>query len=303
MPLQPAIDDYLAALQHQRRMSPHTLSGYRRDLQRFAAFLHQRGIDDWRRVDHETVAAHAAERYRQGCSAPTIARGLSSIRGFYRHLIRHRLATLNPAQDVRAPKAERKLPDTADIEQLEQLLHARDDDPPLRRRDLAMFELMYSSGLRLAELTSLDVRDIDFSERQLIVTGKGRKQRQLPVGGKAIAALERWLRARPGLLRDPAEPALFVNRLGQRLSHRGIQQRLDALVRAQGLERPLHPHMLRHSFATHLLESSADLRAVQELLGHADIATTQVYTHLDFQHLARVYDAAHPRACKKPRGA
>ncbi len=299
MPLAEALERYLAALRHERRASPHTLDSYRRDLERFAAFLQQRGIDDWRRVDHAQVAAHAAQRFRQGCAASTIARELSSIRGLYRHLVRHRLATHNPAQDVRPPKAERKLPQTADSEQLDRLLRPADDDSPLRRRDLALFELMYSSGLRLAELAALDLRDIDFGEARLTVTGKGRKQRQLPIGRKALAALRRWLPARRELLKNPAEPALFVNRLGRRLSRRSIQQRLTRLAQQQGLELPLHPHMLRHSFATHLLESSADLRAVQELLGHADIATTQVYTHLDFQHLAQVYDAAHPRARKK----
>ncbi len=299
MGLHGAIDRYLDALRHERHASPHTLQNYRRDLRRFAAFLEQRGIDDWSRVDHETVSAHAAQRFRQGCAGTTIARELSSIRGLYRYLIRHQLATRNPAQDVKAPRSERKLPRTADSEQLDRLLQARDDDPPLRRRDLALFELMYSSGLRLAELASLNLADIDFAERSLRVTGKGRKQRQLPIGRKAIEALQRWLPARRELLRDPSEPALFVNQHGRRLSHRGIQHRLRQLAAAQGLDLDLHPHMLRHSFATHLLESSADLRAVQELLGHADIATTQVYTHLDFQHLAQVYDAAHPRARKR----
>ncbi len=299
MALAEAVERYLAALRHERRVSPHTLDSYQRDLNRFSAFLEQRGIDDWRQVNHAAVAAHAAARFRRGASPATIARELSAIRGLYRHLIRHRLATHNPARDVKAPKAERKLPRTADSEQLDRLLLSDAQDSPLRRRDLALFELMYSCGLRLAELASLDVRDIDLAEQSLIVTGKGRKQRQLPIGRKAIAALRRWLDCRRELLRDPAEPALFINRLGERLSHRGIQGRLKQLAREQGLDLPLHPHMLRHSFATHLLESSADLRAVQELLGHADIATTQVYTHLDFQHLAQVYDAAHPRARKK----
>jgi integrase/recombinase XerC len=300
MALPDAVERYLAVLRHERHASPHTLDNYRRDLDRFTGFLNRQGIDDWRQVDHALVAAHAARRFRGGCAPATIARELSSIRGFYRYLIRHRLATHNPAQDVRPPRTGRKLPQTADSEQLDRLLRARDDDPPLRRRDLALFELMYSSGLRLAELAALDVRDIDFGEQRLIVTGKGRKQRLLPIGRKAIGALRRWLEARGALLRDPAETALFIGRGGRRLSHRGIQQRLGQLAREQGLDLPLHPHMLRHSFATHLLESSADLRAVQELLGHADIATTQVYTHLDFQHLAQVYDAAHPRARKKP---
>ena len=299
MALGPLIEDFLRMLRSERFYSPHTCTNYQRDLERFADFLTGRGIDDWLEVDYNVVSAFSARRFRQGLKGNTIQRELSSIRGFYNHLIRQRKAQRNPARDVKAPKVDKKLPVTADSEQLDRLLRQQPGDDPLRIRDLAMFELMYSCGLRLAELVSLDTDTIDLRQRHMAVTGKGSKTRHLPIGRKAVQVVERWLEARAELARDADEKALFTSRNGRRLSHRSVQKRLQQLAREQQLDGHITPHVLRHSFATHLLESSADLRAVQELLGHADIGTTQIYTHLDFQHLAQVYDQAHPRAKKR----
>ncbi len=205
----------------------------------------------------------------------------------------------NPAREVQAPRADRPLPKTCDAESIDRLLRVRDASDGLQVRDSAIFELIYSSGLRLAELVAIDLDDIDLARRRLVVTGKGGKTRHLPVGSKAAAAVGRWLKRRPEYCRDAHQGALFVSRRGTRISPRNVQSRLETLIRRQALEQHLSPHMLRHSFATHLLESSSDLRAVQELLGHVNIATTQIYTHLDFQHLAQAYDKAHPRARRK----
>ncbi len=294
------LDRFIQALRSEKYYSPHTCSNYRRDLDRFEAFLADRGIDDWERVGYNDVGAYAARRFRQGRKSRTIARELSSIRSFFQYLIKHGVIAKNPAQDVAAPRADKPLPKTCDAETLDRLFQVDAEADPLLLRDVAMFELVYSSGLRLAELTGIDLDDIDFNERLLVVTGKGNKTRQLPVGGKAVEAIERWLGKRADYCRDDREKALFVSQRGTRISPRSVQSRLDRLIRRQALQQHLSPHMLRHSFATHMLESSSDLRAVQELLGHANIATTQVYTHLDFQHLAQVYDSAHPRAKRKP---
>ena len=287
---------FLDHLDHERRYSPHTLRNYRRDLEQVMAFCERQGVARWTDLGSHQVRALAAEGFRQGLAGRSLQRRLSTLRGLYRFLIREGLARANPAADIRAPKSPRTLPDALDVDRMGQLLDARADNP-LELRDLAMFELLYSSGLRLAELVSLDLHGIDRQAGTMTVTGKGSRARTLPVGRKALAALEAWLRERPGLAR-PGEPALFVNRRGTRLSGQSVEKRLDRWTRRLGLPKT-HPHALRHSFASHLLESSGDLRAVQELLGHANISTTQVYTHLDFQHLARVYDAAHPRAKRK----
>ncbi|MDJ0778626.1 MAG: tyrosine recombinase XerC [Gammaproteobacteria bacterium] len=290
------LDDYIQMLRAEKYYSPHTCANYRRDLERFLEFVDAREIDAWSRVQHNDVAAYAAGRHRQGRKSRTIQRELSAIRSFYQFLIRQQRAQRNPARDVGAPRADKPLPKTCDAETLDRLLQPGPGDDPLLLRDLAIFELIYSSGLRLAELVNADIDQLDLAASTLRVTGKGNKTRQLPVGAKAIAALERWLRHRPEFCRDPQQRALFLSRRGERISTRNVQRRLLELIRRRGLGQHLSPHMLRHSFATHMLESSADLRAVQELLGHANIATTQVYTHLDFQHLAQVYDGAHPRA-------
>ncbi len=264
-----------------------------------AIISRERGLEAWQRVTYNEVSGYAAQRHRQGRKSRTIARELSSIRSFYQYLIRLGEVARNPALDVSAPKSDKPLPKTCDPESLEQLLRVTDSSDDLVVRDVAIFELIYSSGLRLAELVGIDLDDLDLAQRQLVVTGKGNKTRYLPVGSKAVAAVERWLKLRPRYSRDASVQALFLSKPGRRISARNVQSRLNHLIERQALGQHISPHVLRHSFATHLLESSADLRAVQELLGHANIATTQIYTHLDFQHLAKVYDAAHPRARRK----
>jgi integrase/recombinase XerC len=262
--------------------------------------LSARDIDSWTQANYSLVSDFAAQRHRQGRKSRTIQRELSSIRSFYQFLIRNELVSQNPALEVRAPKTGKPLPKTCDAETIDRLLRLPQGSDGLQVRDVAIFELIYSSGLRLAELVNIDLDDIDLAQKHLIVTGKGNKTRHLPIGGKAVTAVKRWLEHRPEYSRDMNQNALFLSKRGTRISPRNVQQRLRALIQRQALDQHLSPHMLRHSFATHMLESSSDLRAVQELLGHVNIATTQVYTHLDFQHLARVYDAAHPRAKRKP---
>jgi integrase/recombinase XerC len=293
------LEQFIQTLRSEKYYSPHTCSNYRRDLGRFRDFLRDRGIEAWEPVSFGDVSAYAADRHRQGRKSRTIARELSSIRSFYQYLIRQGAVAKNPAIEVSAPKGDKPLPKTCDAETLEQLLRISDDVDDLLLRDIAIFELIYSSGLRLAELVGIDLEDIDLEQRQLVVTGKGNKTRYLPVGSKAVEAVKRWLCVRTSYCRDSAQTALFLSKQGKRISARNVQSRLNRLAGLKALGQHLSPHVLRHSFATHLLESSSDLRAVQELLGHANIATTQVYTHLDFQHLARVYDAAHPRARRK----
>ncbi|MGQ9658806.1 MAG: tyrosine recombinase XerC [Thermochromatium sp.] len=294
------IERFIAHLAHERRLSQHTVRAYRHDLTQIAVWLADQGereAESIERLDEAGIRRYVAWRHRQGVSGQTLQRELSSLRGFYRWLLRENRAFANPAVGVRAPKRSRRLPHTFDADQLGALLDPVDDDP-LMIRDTAMVELFYSSGLRLAELVGLDLSDIDLSEGELSVIGKGAKSRRVPVGRKARAAIERWLAVRPALAnRD--ERALFVSVRGRRIHPRTVEKRLERWALARGASQHLHPHLLRHSFATHLLESSGDLRAVQELLGHANIATTQIYTHLDFQHLAQVYDQVHPRARKK----
>ncbi len=290
---------FLDHLSNERRVSPLTVKHYRRDLETLGAWCVEQGVADWERLDTQHVRAFVAARHRAGLSGRSIQRLLSAIRSFFRFLMREGEANYDPAAGISAPKSPRKLPDAMDVDQTARLLDAHDDDP-VAIRDRAMFELMYSSGLRLAELVSLDLNDLDLREGSVRVTGKGAKTRVLPVGRQALEALEEWLDLRGGLA-DVDQTAVFVSQRGGRLSARSVQARLSSLALRQGLGRKVHPHMLRHSFASHVLESSGDLRAVQELLGHADISTTQVYTHLDFQHLAKVYDAAHPRARRRDR--
>ena len=296
--MQDNLDNFIQSLKSERYYSPHTCANYRRDLQAFAAYLKQQGIETWNEASYREVSGFSAGQFRKGLKSRTIQRQLSSIRGFYRFLINHSLAKTNPATEVSAPKADKPLPKTVDAEALDQLLRPSAGDDNLTIRDLAIFELIYSSGLRLAESVSLNLDDIDLAHQHLVVTGKGNKTRHLPIGGKAVEAIKRWLSVR-GDYAGAIENALFVSKNGKRLSRRSVGERLKQLVLKRGLDRHLSPHTLRHSFATHLLESSSDLRAVQELLGHADISTTQVYTHLDFQHLAKVYDQAHPRARRR----
>lgn len=296
------LDAFLEDQTHERRLSAHTVAGYRRDLQKAADFLRERGIEHWEDADVHVIRALVATLHRRGLSGKSLQRLLSSLRGLYRWLIREARVRDNPAEGLSAPRSGRPLPATLDPDQTRQLLEQSGGDDPLALRDQAMMELLYSSGLRLAELLSLDTDTIDFNAGQLEVTGKGNKARRLPVGRPALQAVRAWLRARPALVKDPDEKALFLNHRGNRLGPRGVQQRLARAAVQRNLDGRLHPHMLRHSFATHMLESSGDLRAVQELLGHSSLSTTQIYTHLDFQHLARIYDDAHPRARKKKKG-
>lgn len=286
--------EFIRHLASEKRHSPRTCDSYQRDLLRLADWLGRSGFVAWQRVTNHDLRRYVATLSREGLSGRSIGRHLSATRRFYQFLLREKLASDNPALDIRAPKSGRRLPRVADVDQLNHLLDGQPDDP-LEVRDLCMFELMYSSGLRLAELASLDLDTVDLRSGEVRVMGKGGKERLLPVGRKAIAAIQAWLPYRAALAND-GEAALFVSQRGERLSHRSIQVRLSRWGISRGADQKLHPHLLRHSFASHMLESSGDLRAVQELLGHADIATTQVYTHLDFQHLARVYDQSHPRA-------
>lgn len=291
-----SIDAFIHFLQVERQLSQHTLSNYRRDLVQAEDYFYSESLD-WSMITSHHVRAFAARQHRKGLSGKTIQRQLSSLRRFFEFQIKERELEQNPVNGVSAPKSSRKLPEAPNIEQLEQLLNVNSNDE-LQIRDRAMFELIYSSGLRLSELTGIDCQDLTLHARQLKVLGKGGKERVLPIGAKALTALQEWLEVR-GRLAKTDENALFVSRLGLRISQRGVQYKLEQMALQQGLPIHLHPHMLRHAFASHLLESSGDLRAVQELLGHADISTTQIYTHLDFQHLADVYDKTHPRARKK----
>lgn len=291
------IPRFLAHLSNERRLSRHTDTNYKRDIDRFVAFCTRSGVRDWSGVDSQHVRMFAAAEFRRGASARTIQRRLSALRSFFNFLIRESVLRANPAVDVQAPKAKKRLPVTLDVDQMSRLLSFRSDET-LDVRDKAIMELFYSSGLRLSELVGLDASDLDLADRTVRVTGKGGKSRIVPVGSYAAESLSRWLRERTKLAAI-GETALFVGQNGTRLGVRAVQQRIASWARRQGLGVHVHPHMFRHSFATHLLESSQDLRGVQELLGHANISTTQVYTHLDFQHLAKIYDQAHPRARKR----
>ncbi len=297
MPDRSLIDGYLAHLAKERRLSPHTASNYARDLRALADFAERGNLPHWKTLDSQHIRVFAARAHAGGLNPRSVQRRLSAVRGFYNYLLRERLVASNPAMDVRAPKAAKRLPGTLDVDQINQLLDIPAEDA-LAVRDKAIMELFYSSGLRLDELVSLDGGQLDLADRTVRVLGKGRKVRIVPVGRKAAEALRAWLKER-GALASPEETAVFVGRNGSRLKHRAIQLRIAYWARRKGLPAHVHPHLFRHSFATHLLESSKDLRGVQELLGHADISTTQVYTHLDFAHLARTYDASHPRAKRK----
>jgi integrase/recombinase XerC len=286
---------YLEELAVQRRLSPHTCDGYGRDLKRLLEHAGERPLDALGASD---IRRAIAQLHGRGLSGRSLARTLSAWRSFFRWLVRHRHLEANPCQGLRAPKSPRALPAVLSPDQAGALLDAEAGDE-LDVRDKAMFELFYSSGLRLSELAGLDLgAGVDLRAGEVRVTGKRGKTRTVPVGEKARQALSRWLEQREALAR-PGEQALFVSRRGTRLSVRMIQVRLERWATRQGMGVRVHPHVLRHSFASHVLQSSGDLRAVQEMLGHANISTTQVYTHLDFQHLAKVYDAAHPRAKKK----
>jgi len=289
---------YLDKLKIQQRASTRTVDAYASDLRWLSGFCDTKGLDAWEAVREHHIRLHVAERHRQGISSRSLQRELSAIRGLFDFLIDEGLLELNPAKGIRAPKAPRKLPRPLDVDQMAGMLEAPQDDS-LEARDVAMWELFYSSGLRLSELTGLDCHDVDLKEGSVFIrSGKGNRSRYVPVGSKACAAVTAWLEIRAGYA-SAQEKALFVSRLGKRIAPRSVQQRLTRWRIKHGVETKVHPHSLRHSFASHMLEGSSDLRAVQELLGHANIATTQIYTHLDFQRLALVYDQAHPRAKKR----
>jgi integrase/recombinase XerC len=296
---------FLDYLQSERRYSMHTVSAYRRDISRFLECCDLDGTQNisWDEIKQADVRRCVAMLHRQGLSGKSLQRWLSSVRSLYRFLCRFKRAANNPAIGVPAPKAAKRLPDTLNADEINQLLNncsadKSSKDKKLNIRDNAMMELMYACGLRLSELSGLNLQDIDWQQQTIQVTGKGQKQRRLPFGGKARGAVKLWLKHRMTEAKEQ-ESALFVSSRGSRMSNSSIQKRLKKMALTQGINTNVYPHMLRHSFASHILESSKDLRAVQELLGHANLSTTQVYTHLDFQHLAGVYDDAHPRARKK----
>jgi integrase/recombinase XerC len=286
-----ALGRYLAHLRNERRVSPHTLDAYRRDALLLVALGGDRPLESARTAD---IRRYVSTLHGRGLSPRSLARVLSSWRGLYEWLARARAVPSNPCQGVRAPRAPKRLPETLTPDEAVALV-SFEDPTPLGRRDRALFELAYSSGLRVSELTGLDVQAVDAATGEARVLGKGSRTRIVPVGSAALAAIAKWLPERAKLAR-PGETALFVGSSGRRLAPREVQRRIKRWAAAAGLDVDVHPHMLRHSFASHVLQSSGDLRAVQEMLGHASIASTQVYTHLDFQHLAKVYDAAHPRA-------
>jgi len=294
-PLQRELEEFLGYLTVERRLSANTLEAYRHDLSDLAAWMLGQSVESWGALRQESLRSYVAGAHRRGLSGKSLQRRLSAVRSFYRHFNRSNTAELNPAMGLRAPKSARKLPHVLDADEMTRLVEVP-TDTPLGLRDRAMLELFYSSGLRLSELCGLRWRSLDLAEGLVTVLGKGSKSRMVPVGSHARTALQAW--------RDESKPGpdtpVFPGRAGAPISPRTVQVRLRALAQQQGLFKRVHPHLLRHSFASHVLESSGDLRGVQELLGHADIATTQIYTHLDFQHLAKVYDAAHPRARRKP---
>jgi integrase/recombinase XerC len=288
------IEDFLSHLQVERRMSAHTLDAYRRDLAALAEWTSRLEDPDLLALHTEQLRAFVAAEHRRGLSPKSLQRRLSACRSFYTWLLRHGRIAATPTAGLRAPKAPRKLPQVLDADEAVRLVEVP-TDAPLGLRDRALLELFYSSGLRLSELCGLRWRDLDLVTGFVTVMGKGNKERKVPVGSHARNALDAW-RADG---KPTSDSPVFPGRAGGPISQRAVQIRLKQLAQRQGLFKHVHPHMLRHSFASHILESSGDLRGVQELLGHADIATTQIYTHLDFQHLAKVYDAAHPRAKRK----
>lgn len=291
------IDRFIDYLASERQLSTHTLNNYRRDLNKLCAFLDDQALTLWSQVQTKQIRQYAAQLYRKDLSGSSIQRALSSTRSFYRYLAREGVVEQNPADAVQAPKSPRKLPDALAVDQMGTLLEVPVTDA-VSARDAAMMELTYSSGLRVSELVNVNLLDLDLADHSLQVTGKGNKQRLLPIGRKALEAIDTWLQYRSELA-NISENALFVSKRGSRLGVRSVQQRLGHWGRYLGVQGKVHPHRLRHSFASHMLESSGDLRAVQELLGHEDISTTQIYTHLDFQHLMQVYENSHPRAQRK----
>lgn len=295
--LQKPLERFYEFLRSEKGLSLHTQRNYKQQLETMAQHLTEMGLKDWSQVDAGWVRQLAGKGMREGMKASSLATRLSSLRSFFDFLILRGEMSANPAKGVSAPRKKRPLPKNLDVDEVNQLLEVNEDDP-LAVRDRAMMELMYGAGLRLAELVSVDVRDVHLRSGELRVIGKGDKERKVPFSGMATKWVGKWLKVR-GSLAEAGEPALFVSKLGTRISHRSVQKRMAEWGQKQSVASHISPHKLRHSFATHMLESSNNLRAVQELLGHENISTTQIYTHLDFQHLAQAYDQAHPRARKK----
>lgn len=296
-----AIERFLVYLRDVRQLSPHTLSNYNRDLLSLHAWGQEQDRNSPGQLVEADIRQWVSQLHRRGLAGSSIQRSLSAARSFFNYLGREEGRPRNPAASVQAPRKPRKLPKTLDADQVNKFLSFQEDSV-IACRDRAIAELFYSSGLRLTELANIDTTDIDTQSRLLTVTGKGNKTRTVPVGAIALEAIQLWLQVRPAVAADAERSAaLFTSNQGQRISVRSIQARLKLQGRKAGMHQDVHPHMLRHSFASHMLESSGDLRAVQELLGHANISTTQIYTHLDFQHLAKVYDAAHPRAKRRKK--
>ncbi len=290
------LKEYLEFLNFERGLSPLTRENYARDITQLIKLAHSTALNE---LQTNHIRRFIANLHSKGLGGKSIARMLSSWRGFFDFLVNRKGFTNNPVIGLRAPKSPKTLPQALSIEQAVKLVDISDDDV-LGIRDHAILELFYSSGLRLSEVVNLNMDVLDFSEGTIIVTGKGNKTRIVPLGSHAIDAIQKWLQTRSQILiNNPSEKAVFIGLQGRRISARNIQYRLKEWSIKQGIDSSVHPHMLRHSFATHVLQSSGDLRAVQEMLGHANISTTQVYTHLDFQHLSKTYDAAHPRAKKK----
>ena len=294
--MQNVLQRYWTYLKIERQVSPHTLSNYQRQLVRVVEILQHAGIQQWQQVTPSVVRFVIAQSHKDGLHEKSLALRLSALRRFLSYLVQLGELKVNPATGISAPKQAKHLPKNIDTEQVQQLL-ANDSKEPIDIRDRAIIELLYSSGLRLSELQGLDLNSINTRVREVRVIGKGNKERIVPFGRYASHAIQEWLKVRA--LFNPKDEALFVSQLGNRISHRAIQKRLETWGIRQGLNSHLNPHKLRHSFATHMLEASSDLRAVQEFLGHSNLSTTQIYTHLNFQHLAEVYDQAHPRAKRK----
>jgi integrase/recombinase XerC len=291
--LQPPVDAFLRYLKVERQLSPLTQISYSRQLQALIAMASELGVSEWPMLDAPRVRQLAARSKRAGLQSSSLALRLSALRSFLDWLVGQGVISANPAKGIRTPRSGRHLPKNIDVDEMNQLLNI-DLNDPLAVRDRAMLEVMYGAGLRLAELVGLDCRHVDLGGGEIWVLGKGSKERKLPIGRTAVTWLEHWLALRD--LFAPQDDAMFLSNQGKRISARNVQKRFAEWGVKQGVNSHIHPHKLRHSFATHMLESSGDLRAVQELLGHANLTTTQIYTHLDFQHLANVYDAAHPRA-------
>lgn len=290
------LNDYIQHLTFERGLSPLTCKSYVRDIELLQTLTSSTPLDQ---LQNTQVRRFIAVLHSRELSGKTIARALSAWRGFYDYLIHHKGYTRNPVIGLRAPKTAKTLPQALSVDQAVKFVDIQ-GDCILEQRDHAILELFYSSGLRLAELVNLDMDMLDFTAGTVTVTGKGNKTRIVPMGSHAMSALQNWLQQRAVISIDEKNPkALFVTQQGRRITPRAVQYRMKGWAIKQGINTDMHPHLLRHSFATHVLQSSQDLRAVQEMLGHANISTTQVYTHLDFQHLASIYDKAHPRARKK----